>query len=220
MNTKIKIARTTAGLALAAFVLTGCVVVDDGPMRESPATGAPAETPEPASDETAAPSDDGAESPASAPSDGGSTVAPKPETAKVDLAPDEEGSTQYVYAHQAFSPELEVWTVNADRSELHYQRFSCIGSVKADSYGAMTADEDDEEGHRYDVVWSSGSPMEGYDEPSTQMIVTDKNVVTRMDASSGAGGATVHTDSALSEYGGMCTAAGETLADFALAAAS
>lgn len=188
---------TTAGLALAVLVLTGCVAVENGPSNadrpQSTATEKPAEKPKdaPKSDEPA--------------EDAETDESKGDDATSVDIAP--ENGRQYLLAIQAFSPLLESWVVDEEAGELVYTRYTCVGGIDAQGVGVLAPSSDD----MWTATWAGESPMFLSAGPSEELLITDK-ILTY----GGGDTASAYTELELDKYRGMCKTAGKGIADFIL----
>lgn len=204
MNTS-KMISAVAGLAMAAIALTGCVATDDGSQSEAepthssaPETSAPAESAEPtqkATEETEAP-------------DAGKEGDDKDETTgpPVSLTPDDEEGVMYLHPIQAFSPLLDRWVVDTEGKQVHYTRYTCLGTVDDEGYGSIRA----KDGDHWEVTWEGESPMRLSSGPTTSVEITDTTLTSYPDVAS------THVEMEVRKYIGMCTEAGKGVADFVL----
>lgn len=208
-TSKTTIISAVAGLAMAAIALTGCVATDDGsqseakPMHSSaPETSAPAESAEPtqeATDETEA-SDAGKEGDDRDESESETTGPPVP------LTPDDEEGVMYLHPIQAFSPLLERWVVDTEGKQVHYTRYTCLGTVDDEGYGSLKSGN----GDTWEVTWEGESPMRLSSGQTTSVEITDTTLTSHPDVAS------THTDMEVRKYTSMCTKAGKGVADFVL----
>lgn len=188
----------TAGLALAALALTGCVVVEAAPKDEAPRQSPATSAPEPRNG--SAPS--GAEEHRSTESD--ESASPKAEI--VDLA--SETGTVYVVANRSggllsppkvVGPWLTYWHVDGER--ITYQEVLCTGQVVTEASGRLGDEQ---------VLWDGVDPWIGdADSEASSMKKTDSTIRVGFTETAGTGVA-----AAKDEFTALCTDAGETVADF------
>ncbi|PRI10511.1 hypothetical protein [Leucobacter massiliensis] len=209
--------RITAGLATALLTLTvaGCSYPGNEGVEPIAAKTA---TPEPTSPSDAEPTEEPTPEGTEELDDLSATVTPAPsEKPEGELDSDadpivlgEEGSTLYLRAIQAFSPELESWSVDLERGRVHYLRHTCIGSIEGEGYGSVAPNEDSVYADSWIVTWEGENPTEHSDSLTTWATITDAALTADVDVSS------VHTDIEMREYREMCLGAGEMLIDFIL----
>lgn len=190
-----KITTATAGLALAALALTGCVV-------ERVPTGAQGQQP-PA---TSAPSTE-AETPTEGSRDGGTEEGGQDESTgeTVDLGV-EDGQTQYVRAIQAFSPELERWVVDDNAGEVTYRLVNCLGQVQAEGVATLEPVEGGES--QWYATWIGESPIPNVAAEQVRLEITANALTNFGDV------ATSRTEIETGNFTRMCTEAGEAVAEF------
>lgn len=191
-----KITTTAASLALAAFVLTGCVVenVPAGAQNpQDPVPSAPATKSETPTDE------DGDESTV----DGGNDE-PTAETTDLGV---EDGQTQYVRGIQKFSPTLERWVLDEDADEVTYSIINCLGQPEAEGVATLEPAEGGE-GTAYEATWIGKSPLKNVAAESVRLEITDDTLTNFSDV------ATSRTEIESGNFAAMCAEAGETAAEF------
>ncbi|WP_169252860.1 hypothetical protein [Brevibacterium sp. 'Marine'] len=191
-----KITTTAASLALAAFVLTGCVVenVPAGAQDpQPPATSAPSSAPETSAEEDTSERTE---------NDGNDE--PTAETTDLGV---EDGQTQYVRAIQNFSPTLERWVLDEDADEVTYSIINCLGQAESEGVANLEPAEGGE-GTAYEATWIGKSPLENVAAESVRLEITDDTLTNFSDV------ATSRTEIEAGNFSRMCVDAGETAADF------
>ncbi|SMX99046.1 hypothetical protein [Brevibacterium linens] len=191
-----KITTTAASLALAAFVLTGCVVenVPAGAQDpQPPATSAPSSAPETSAEEDT-----------SERTENERNDEPTAETTDLGV---EDGQTQYVRAIQNFSPTLERWVLDEDADEVTYSIINCLGQAESEGVANLEPAEGGE-GTAYEATWIGKSPLENVAAESVRLEITDDTLTNFSDV------ATSRAEVEAGNFSRMCVDAGETAADF------
>lgn len=150
MTTKAKLLTSAAGLS-AVIALSGCVSLD---MSKQPEQAAPTS----AEASTSAPSDD--ESPEA------EATADPTKAAAVTL----DSGADYARAVQAFSPHIELWTIDGDSIE--YVDRSCV-STKAEGVGTLGPDQ----GGVREVTWSGNeNPLNPHAQLTINLEIDDEHL--------------------------------------------
>lgn len=130
-------------------------------------------------------------------------------TTRIDLSP--ESGVQYLQAIQAFSPELDQWVLDRENGEAIYKKYNCLGQVKEVGTGILDVTTDEDGDEEFTVIWDGSSPYMIPSATLTFSLVTDRTLtVDRMNRASS------RTDVELERYKGMCSSAGQALANFLL----
>lgn len=192
--------------ALAACALAGCGYPGAEADREAAAGQQGSSTAQSTTGSTAAgsatPTTSGSASPSSTSSPGDQEDESALPT--LDLGPESESATQYMYAVQAFSPLLESWEVDKDAGTLRYVRYTCAGTVDAEGSGTL----EQVKGDVWKVTWGGESPMRLSSSDHERLEITDSVLVYGTERSS------TDTDTVTSSYVGKCEEAGEAVAGF------
>lgn len=226
-NLRTKMGALPLLIAAGVLVVSGCSYPGAEQDREAYAQSKGQSTAEPVEEETAAPESQPSEDDEAEPSDGGGedTEAPQPsdgggesedespapEVEKIDLTPESETAVVYLRSIQAFSPELEVWTIDEEKGMVEYRRYNCLGSAQGVGVGTFAPREGGDEGE-YRIIWEGENPgpAGNGDSQEERATMTERTLEVDMNVSS------THYDIELERFGGMCGDTASTAVQFVL----